>query len=325
MSSSEFDVRVRGSRLHVRDVGTGPPVLLLNGIGAHVGMWKPLEQQLPGLRLISFDAPGIGRSAPSILPRTMAQLSRLVVGLLDELELACVDMLGYSFGGALAQQVALDAPDRVRRLVLAATVPGWGGVPGRLEALLGLGTPLRYRSKVVYTRTAGMIAGGRARNDEAHIQARWQERLENPPSMAGYTFQLWAISAWSSLTRLHRIAAPTLIVAGDDDPVVPVANPTLMASLVPNARMVIAADEGHLLLLDADSVALPAIRAFLLAPDLAKEPAWAEAQDPDAAHAARQIAADGMGAQPWGLASATLRRVLVRPGTHSNHRRLSPP
>jgi pimeloyl-ACP methyl ester carboxylesterase len=306
----EGSARVEGTRLHIRDVGHGPPVLLINGVGAHVEMWRPLERTLTDLRLISFDAPGMGRSETTWVPRTMRQLARLVEGVLDLLDLERVDVLGYSFGGALAQQLAVQSPERVRRLVLAATTPGWGGVPGTLGALLGLSTPLRYHSRQVYVRTAGIVAGGRARRDPAYVDARWAERLSHPPSTVGYAQQLWAMSMWSGLAGLACIEAPTLVVLGDDDPVVPISNALVMASRIPHARVIVAEGEGHFLLLDSESPALPSVRAFLTAPELLSEPVWRDGLKPTEGDAQRALRRDGLGALPWGLFSAAVREAV---------------
>jgi pimeloyl-ACP methyl ester carboxylesterase len=309
MTARERTVIAGGTPLHVRETGDGLPLLLINGIGAHVAMWRPLEDALPGVRRISFDAPGTGRSPAARLPRTIGRLADLVTALLDALGLDRVDVLGYSFGGAVAQQLAAEAPDRVRRLVLAATFPGWGGVPGNFSAMIVLGSPLRYHSRQIFMRTAGLVGGGRARTDAAYVRDRWEERSERPPSFTGYTHQLWAMTGWSGLTRLDRITAPTLIVLGDDDPVIPVGNAFLMASRMPDARVLIAPGEGHFLLMDTESAALPAIGAFLTAPALADAPVWRDARRPTAAEAADQLRADGMGAQPWGVVSAAIRTL----------------
>src|SRR6185436_17213526 len=101
----EQDLRIGGLRLHVRQAGEGPPLLLLNGIGAHVGMWKPLERTLPDVRVISYDAPGTGRSQTSLWPLTIEALADLAAGVLDELGHERVDVLGYSFGGIVAQHL----------------------------------------------------------------------------------------------------------------------------------------------------------------------------------------------------------------------------
>ena len=275
-------------------------------------MWRPLERALPGLRVVSFDAPGTGRSPSLPVPATMGRLARLAEGLFDALGLERADVLGYSLGGALAQQVAVQAPERVRRLVLAATLPGWGGVPGTLPALLALSTPLRYSSRRFYELTAGTIAGGRARRDPEHVRRLWRDRSGQRPSVRGYTHQIWAASTFSSLRWLERIRAPTLVVTGDDDPLAPLSNALLMASRIPRARVVVARDEGHFLLLDDGSPALAAIRAFLTAERLADAPVWTAALRPDRDRLADQLRSDGLGALPWGAASALVRQVMAR-------------
>jgi poly(3-hydroxyoctanoate) depolymerase len=122
-------VAVAGTRLHVRESGDGPPLLLINGIGAYMKMWTALEEGLPDVRLIAFDAPGSGRSPSFMVPLSVEMLAQLTDRLLDRLGYDRVDDLGYSFGGLIAQFLAGQAPARVRRLVLVATTPGWGGVP----------------------------------------------------------------------------------------------------------------------------------------------------------------------------------------------------
>jgi pimeloyl-ACP methyl ester carboxylesterase len=116
-------VTVDGLRLRVQRCGAGPPLLLITGIGAHVDMWRPFRRFAGERELIAFDAPGVGRSERPRWPLRMPGLARLVTALLDELELPRVDVLGYSFGGVVAQELA-HRPDRVRRLVLCATGPG---------------------------------------------------------------------------------------------------------------------------------------------------------------------------------------------------------
>lgn len=309
MSIEERYVNVDGVRLHVRDVGSGPPLVLVNGIGAHATMWRPLEEALQDVRLVSFDAPGTGRSATPLVPRTMGALARLVERLLDRLGLERVDVLGYSWGGAVAQELAMRSPQRVRRLVLSATFPGWGGLPGAAEPLLVMMTPLRYWSRAYYEYTAGLVGGGRARTDRAHVARMWTERAAHRPNMLGYSQQLWALSTWSSLRWLEHVEAPTLIVTGDDDPLVPVANAFLMASRIPEARVVVCPGEGHFQLLDAESEALRAIRGFIGAERLEDAPVWRHAAAVDRAAADERLRSQGLGAFPWGPISALFRRV----------------
>ena len=124
-----MQVDVEGIRLHVEESGDGPPLLLINGIGAHAGMWKPLREALPGPRLIAFDAPGTGRSATPPIPLSLEAIARVAEGVLDELGVEQADVLGYSFGGAVAQRLARRSPERVRRLV--SPPPRRGGAPCR--------------------------------------------------------------------------------------------------------------------------------------------------------------------------------------------------
>jgi pimeloyl-ACP methyl ester carboxylesterase len=306
----EYRLDLRGTSVLVRDIGDGPPVVLLNGIGAHVGMWQPIEHALEGMRVISFDAPGTGRSQTRLTPLTMFGLAGLVEQLFDRLELEQADVVGYSFGGAIAQQFALRAPERIRRLVLAATMPGWGAVPGHLTAMLAVGTPLRYYSQTLYELTGPSVAGGRARHDAAHLRALWRDRAGRAPSVRGYTHQVWAMTMWSSFGSLSKIRVPTLIVVGDDDPLVPLSNPMLMASRMPDARIMVVPGEGHFLLLDRDGAALPPIREFLGAGDLEDAEVWRSALVPDRTQLDHQLRSDGLGALPWGLVSAAVRGML---------------
>jgi len=129
----EESVRLSGNRLLVRDVGEGPPILLVNGLGAHTAMWATLESTLRDFRVISFDAPGAGRSPSPRLPMSLKRLARLATHVMDHFEVDRADVLGYSMGGMIVQQLCADAPERVRRAVLVATSPGVGGFLGAGE------------------------------------------------------------------------------------------------------------------------------------------------------------------------------------------------
>jgi pimeloyl-ACP methyl ester carboxylesterase len=274
-------MQLHGTAVHVREHGAGPPLLLINGIGAHSGMWRPLEQALPDVRLIAFDAPGTGRSPTPAIPFTIPQLAALAEELLARLGLERAAVLGYSFGGLVAQHLARRAPERVERLVLVATTPGWGGVPGSLRTLMRMSTPLRYYWRAYYEATIGDLMGGRLRHDEAFVRRHGQERRGHPPDPLGYAWQLAALAGDAgSLPWLHRVAVPALVVAGDDDPVMPLPNSLLLAHRLPRARLLVAPGEGHLLLFDPKSRALPAIRGFVRDGDWgAAEPVVREALD----------------------------------------------
>jgi pimeloyl-ACP methyl ester carboxylesterase len=113
-----------------------PPLLLFNGIGANIELVEPFLDALDGPEAIIFDVPGVGGSPSPWLPYRPSTLARLSAGLLDQLGHAQVDVLGLSWGGALAQQFAFQQGKRCRRLVLAATSPGHRMVPAKLTVLL---------------------------------------------------------------------------------------------------------------------------------------------------------------------------------------------
>jgi poly(3-hydroxyalkanoate) depolymerase len=256
-------VRASGLRLRVGRHGAGRPLLLSTGIGAHLDMWAPFARHAGDRELIAFDAPGTGLSQRPRLPLRMGGLARVVVELLDALRLERVDVLGYSFGGALAQELARRAPDRVRRLVLCATGPGLGGSPPKPLAALMLATPARYYHPRLLALTVPHIAGGRTAREPGVLAANAATRLQRPPDPLGYAFQLYAVAGWSSLPWLHRVRQPALIVAGADDPSVPLRNARLLASRLPDARLHVVPGGGHLFLLDEPESAAGEIRAFL--------------------------------------------------------------
>ncbi len=210
---------VEGQRLRVgvrRGDAARRPLLLFNGIGANIELVEPFFDALDSQPAIVFDVPGVGGSPPPWLPYRPSTLARLAARLLDQLGHRQVDVLGVSWGGALAQQFAFQKSQRCRRLVLAATSPGHLMVPGRLTVLLKMATP--------------------------------------PQLVAGI--------GWSSLPWLRLLPQPTLIMAGTDDPIVPVINARILARLIPDARLV-TIDDGHLFLLTSADDSAKIISAFL--------------------------------------------------------------
>ena len=176
---------------------------------------------------------------------------------LDALGYDQVDVLGVSFGGGVAQQLAHQAPDRVRRLVLAATCPGLGGVPGHPRGRCSPWPPRGATSTpTTSARSPGELYGGEARHNPDPSLRRLAGPLHQPPSLIGYLAQLYAIPGWTSLPWLRRLRQPTLVLAGDDDPIVPLINGRMLARLIPDARLHVVPGGGHLFLLEhADEVA----------------------------------------------------------------------
>jgi pimeloyl-ACP methyl ester carboxylesterase len=170
--------------------------------------------------------------------------------LLDQLGLPQADVIGVSFGGGVAQELAVRNPHRVRRLVLASTACGLGGVPGTPVALGLLATPLRYYSPRFLQASAHRMYGPVVDPDGKLMHQQIRARRSRPPTVWGYASQLYATAGWTSLPWLHRIAAPTLVLTGGKDPIVPPINARILGARIPHATVHIVPDAGHLLLMD---------------------------------------------------------------------------
>jgi poly(3-hydroxyalkanoate) depolymerase len=274
MNWAPYMLRAGGADLRVAHRGAGqPPLLLINGIGAHLDMWEPFERTLGDRAVIAFDLPGCGESPRPRVPLRMAGLARVVRDLLDTLGHERADVLGISFGGAVAQELAHHHPARVRRLILCATSPGMVSVPPRPLPALFLMTPARYVHPFFFRTMMPRIVGGRTARDGAALAGQMDARLAHPPDALGYAFQLYAASGWTSAPYLHQLRQPTLIVAGDDDRAVPLANAKLLRRMIPRARLHVVPGGGHAFLLDEPESVVGVIESFLDEPDADRAPA----------------------------------------------------
>jgi len=237
-----------------------PPLLIFNGIGANIELVEPFLDALDGPEAIIFDVPGVGGSPSPWLPYRPSTLARLSAQLLDQLGHPQVDVLGLSWGGALAQQFAFQQGKRCRRLVLAATSPGHLMVPAKLTVLLKMATPRRYKDSKYMEHIAGDIYGGALRGSPELVHSYL--RHVHWSSDYGYYLQLMAGCGWTSLPWLRLLVQPTLVMAGTDDPLVPFANGRILASLIPEARLV-TIEDGHLFLVTNAGESAAMISEFL--------------------------------------------------------------
>ncbi len=256
-------IHLRGLNLHVQVWGEGPPLLLYSGIFGEVDLWETLLPYLKGFRTIAFDPPGIGKSQLPRVPMNMFTLAELGTMVLDLMGIQKAHVLGASFGGAVAQQMAFMHPRHVDRLVLVSTSYGGGAVPGNLKAFYHFIQPSSYRSPRM-ERVAGDMFGGRLR-EEPELMA--QLHVSRPPSMRHAVFRMVPLWGWSSLPWLWAIRQPTLIVAGDDDPVTPLVNHKVMKALIPKARLHVVEGGGHMALLDSPERVGPVVTRFLRGED----------------------------------------------------------
>ena len=243
--------------------GSRPPLLLMNGIGASLEVLQPFVDALdPRRTVVRFDVPGVGGSPPPVVPYVLATLTPVVSALLRRLgHDEPVDVLGLSWGGGLAQHFAVQHRRRCRRLVLAATGTGSLMVPASPRVLAHMLTPRRHRDPEYAQRIAGTIYGGTVRTDPARAARALHADTRLGPRR-GYYYQLAASTGWSSLPFLSLIRQPTLVLSGDDDPIIPTVNARLLSRGIPRARLHLYAG-GHLALVtEADELA-PLVDAFL--------------------------------------------------------------
>jgi len=245
---------------HQAGTGIGIPLLLFNGIGGNIELLEPIAGWMPQREIITFDIPGVGHSSLPVLPYRLNGIAGLAIQVLDHFGHTQADVLGVSWGGAVAQQFARSHPARCRRLILCATSTGTIMVPSNPLVALKLATPLRFTNKRYARRVAAEIYGGDFRRSpdlaiETFKHIKWQSRL-------GYYLQLAAAAGWTSVHWLHRLQQPTLVMAGNDDPLVPLLNARVMHALIPHSEMKVF-DCGHLFLVTRAKEAALAINEFL--------------------------------------------------------------
>jgi pimeloyl-ACP methyl ester carboxylesterase len=180
----------------------------------------------------------------------MRATANLVAELLCKLGVTRADVLGYSFGGVVAQELAYRHPAAVDRLILAATAAGWPSWPPRPHVAWLMMTPARYRDRRLATAIVPVIAGGRTARERSVLRDSVDRRLASPPSTIGYFHQLYAVTGWTSQPWLGRLPHRTLVLHGATDPIVPVVNARLMAHRIPHATLSELPQAGHMLLFD---------------------------------------------------------------------------
>jgi poly(3-hydroxyalkanoate) depolymerase len=248
-------------RVDVRQ-GAGVPLVLCNGIGASLEVFDPLIAKLdPDTTVVRFDVPGTGGSPNSPLPYGFPYLAMVLGKLLRKLGFdEQVDILGLSWGGALAQQFAFQNPRRCRKLILVATGTGLTMVPANPAVLLKMLTPRRFSDHEYAATIASQLYGGSVRNNPKYVKRLFDQQLM-AGSRVGYVHQLMAGSVWTSLWALPLVRQQTLIIAGTDDPIVPVVNAKVMHRLLPHSTLYLHPG-GHIDLIANASEFGPLVESF---------------------------------------------------------------
>ena len=258
-----------GAELYWQRSGCGEPLLLIQGMsGTHLTWGEPFLSRLEAdFECVVFDNRGIGRSTGAEEPFTIAELVTDALAVMDAARLEATHVLGISMGGMVAQELALDSPDRLRTLTLGCTYPGGAGSSltdpadaGPLLEAMGSGD-LDRAVRAMYE--INLSAGFRA--EESRYPAFQQMATSLPARRRTVEKQLQAVVGHDVQARLAEIAAPTLVVHGTEDKMIPVANGELIAALIPGARLELLDGVGHLFWWEQPERSAELLRAHALA------------------------------------------------------------
>ena len=243
-----------------------PPLLFFNGIGANLELALGLGDVLHDREMLTFDVPGIGESPPPSFPYRPWWLARLANTLCRRFGWDAHDVMGVSWGGAMAQQYAFQYRKTVRRIVLAATTTGVTMVPGNPSAIIKMRDAERYTDPNFMMENFEILYGDLPGTGDQHIAAL------RPPHPRGYLFQMLCMAGFSSLPFIRFIKQPALVLAGDNDTIVPLANAKILEWALPNPKLHVIEGGGHLFLVTRAAETMPVLRSFL---DRADAPEYA--------------------------------------------------
>jgi 3-oxoadipate enol-lactonase len=256
--------KLDGTPLHFEIEGHGPPLLLLNGIGLDLSAWGALVQELSEERqLVLLETRGSGLSGPPPEPCSTARLAADALALLDHLSFGSVDVLGFSLGGLVAQELAIIAPERIRSLVLAATA---ARLPGRTRRVLDAWRRLLLagvEADAFRREQFAWVYGPATLENDALIDGALATLAGAPaPSALGFAAQADACLAHDTRERASRIGAPALVLAGEDDVLLPAAAAETLAGLLPRGRFE-RHPGGHAFLSESTRVVAASVLRFL--------------------------------------------------------------
>lgn len=248
--------------------GEGAPLLVLTGLATAAASWGPLPSLLgsQGYKAIVVENRDAGFSGRATDGYEIRDMAADAVAVLDALGIERTYVLGISLGGMIAQEIALGFPERVERLVLIATDPGnpvrVSGSPEWWGSFLSV--PSQDPHTYMKTIITMMTGEGFGEHNPGLIENSALRRLNGNTSDAGaFGRQAMASVTFSAADRLKELDVPTLIIHGEQDPMIPFENAKTLAALIPNAELVAIADCGHLVPLEAPSETIGALMRFL--------------------------------------------------------------
>jgi 3-oxoadipate enol-lactonase len=236
-------------KIHYAITGEGTPVLLVMGLGmASSGWWRTVRVLSRNLQVLTLDNRGAGLSDAPVGPYTIATMARDAIAVLDAARVERAHVYGISLGGMVAEELALSYPERVRRLVLGATSAGGSAATPPDELTLAF---LERRAAMpfeegVWASVPYLYGDATRRRHGGRIAADIAQRLRSRIEPEAYRAQLAAAWAHDAAERVAQISAPTLVVHGDADRMVPAGNGRRLAELVPGAELQLWTGAGHL-------------------------------------------------------------------------------
>jgi pimeloyl-ACP methyl ester carboxylesterase len=255
-------VENQSAKIYWDEQGQGTPLILIMGLGYPSALWHRTRPALSQhFRTIALDNRGVGSSDVPPGPYSIATMASDAAAVLDAAGVPRAHVFGVSMGGMIAQEFALQYPERTRALILGCTSPG-GPSAVRAEKKV---------SDILFARGMTLEQAREAMLPYIYDASTPREKIEEDlalrrrylPTQAGYTAQLQAILAWQGYDRLSEIKAPTLVIHGNSDALVPPANGKLIAERIPSAKLVMLDHASHLFTTDQTEAAHHAILEFL--------------------------------------------------------------
>jgi pimeloyl-ACP methyl ester carboxylesterase len=255
-------VENQGAKIYWEEHGSGEPLVLIMGLASTIDMWHRTRPLLAKhYRTLLIENRGVGRSDVPPPPYTIATMASDVAAVMDAAEMDRARIFGISMGGMIAQEFTLNYPNRVRSLVLGCTNFGGSEVKPASQNVLAI---LKARGFMTPVEAAWAMAPHTY--DKTTPRHRVEEdlkiRLQWFPTSAGYFGQLGAILAWESRQRLAQIEAPTLVIHGETDELVPPENGRMIAELIPNAKLLMLPDTSHIFFTDQPEISHSEILNF---------------------------------------------------------------
>lgn len=249
--------QIRSGRWNWNQLGRQTPLLVFSGVGMNMEAMAPLAEAMPERPVLMMDMPGIGGSPEPTMPYTPQLAALWGAKLLSRYGIRYADVMGFSWGGVIAQQFAIQHQTSLRRLVLAAIGPGLPLLPGKASYMAQISDPLWFQDL-----DSDAFPGPHS-DAEREIISRDFRQSMTPPGTRGYFYQIMALAGWSSALVLPLINRPALVLMGDQDPIVPLANGRLLSAMLPQSRLKVIEDGGHLFLFSHKDASLQHLRDFL--------------------------------------------------------------